>query len=761
MIEIYRKGFRLDIPPEQVVTFKKAQNLNGIQSRYAYSNTISVEKTANNIKLLELFELPTGKVSTLMNGFTVDVVLNGSIQLKNQTMQVQKETKKTVDLYLLYSDNALVVQLKKQYMNFITSDIFYKKTVADWIAKRGGAFARTAFVEAQDKSGLYVVEEMPIMLNVQELVKRIFVSNGYTVYGDFFLNNTTVKDYFVAPNQGVYEVYSGTGAGFAPVFASDVDLFTFFTWALQFFNSYASVDDTNRTVIVNQWTNLGNFKTGYIDYSKYFVDYKDFTFQSKLAKINELTYADSGTTFNSFFSNTLSSQDKATYLASAFGTGSLNIFDDSEVDPVTGGIGVRTNGATGESSAIRMMKISSGDALNRIFVGGSPSEPIYGPKAKPVSMRDVYTEFHKDYTEFILSPLIQNLIFRYDDILASTFSLTRVFFIEQQASYWIPLEINFSTKKDEIVIKAMLIKKRKVPSPILNDFNSILLDFKEKAVFPFDYLMSMYPMPPNQYPIQDVIFKNYDESKNRLYINDVLLPSAGLPQVFPLSSIVSIKIEANQPSDITPDRNTDSLYIQVVDTNGGVSNEAFINIKHTGVASLESNFNQPEPFSYERYTFDIGGFSANFLSYIAGQKPNLNNTVTSVTQIITGSPDDSYNLVQAVEAYVNVKVTVNPFTLYLRTENNGIGKARAVFKLYVSYGSVATQLYQYNSGDNQTQTIQAPRREVTTPSLPSGTKIRVYAVYSFDNRRGSNSGSMDVQTAVSDFSVDISTIKTV
>ena len=129
MIEIYRKGFRLDIPPGQVVTFKKSQNLNGIQARYAYSNTVQAELTANNRKLLELFELPTSKVNTLQNGFTVDVVLNGSIQLKNQTLTIAKENKKTVDLYLLYTDNALVVKLKGQYMNLITSGFEYKKTV--------------------------------------------------------------------------------------------------------------------------------------------------------------------------------------------------------------------------------------------------------------------------------------------------------------------------------------------------------------------------------------------------------------------------------------------------------------------------------------------------------------------------------------------------------------------------------------------------------------------------------------------------------
>jgi hypothetical protein len=136
MIEIFRKGFRLDINPTQVITFKKSQNLNGIQDRYAYSNTISLDKTANNKKLLELFDLPTNKVASLMNGYTVDVVLNGSINLRNQTLKIQKETLEKVDTYLLYSDNTLVVKLKEQYLNAIAAGFLYKKTLEDFTTKR-------------------------------------------------------------------------------------------------------------------------------------------------------------------------------------------------------------------------------------------------------------------------------------------------------------------------------------------------------------------------------------------------------------------------------------------------------------------------------------------------------------------------------------------------------------------------------------------------------------------------------------------------
>lgn len=755
MIEIFRKGFRLDINPTQVITFKKSQNLNGIQDRYAYSNTISLAKTANNKKLLELFDLPTNKVASLMNGYTVDVVLNGSINLRNQTLKIQKETLEKIDTYLLYSDNALVVKLKEQYLNAIAAGFLYKKTLEDFTTKSNGITSRTAFVETQEKSGLYVIEEMPILIQLQELLKLIFTQNNYTVFGDFFVANNDVSEYYVAPNQGVYQIYSA-GDGFAPTFETTLNAFDFLSQTLAFFNCYAEVDDTYKTVVVNKWTNLENYKNSYVDYSKYFVNYTDYTFQSKLAKRNELTYSDSGTLFNSFFNNNLSSQDKATYLSSAFGAGSLLTFDDSEIQD-GGTIEVRANGATGESSAVRIFKISSTTAALPVYVNGV-AVATSNFRAVSVSMQNVYNTFHKDYTDFILTPLVTNLVMRYGAILAATFSLTKVFFVEQLSSYWIPLEVNFSTKKDQISIKAMLIKKRKVPSPTLNNFNSIFLDFKEKAVFPLSYLASMYPMPPNEYAWDVVIFKSYDQDENTLFVNDVEVPANTLPQAFAIADIVTIKLLANKLTDTAPDTNTDSLYIQAIDTNGGVSNEAYINIKHTGVANLESNFEQFDDITYSRNNFDIGKIRIMPLNYVVGLKPNLNNTISSVTQLQTGDlPNDTFNLVQTSEPYTNVKMIIEPFTIFLRTANNGIGKARATVQVTVYDGVTETQLYQIGSADNASQTFNIPKLTATFASVPSGRKLRMFIYYFFDNRRGSNSGSMDVETTVSGVKVAINT----
>ena len=753
-IEIFRKGFRFDIKPDQVVTFKKSQNLNGIQDRYAYSNTVSMEKTANNKKLLELFDLPTNKVGSLMNGYEVDVVLNGSINLRNQTLKIQKENKETVETYLLYTDNALVVKLKETYINSVASGYTYKKTISDFLAKN-------VFVETQQKSGLYVIEEMPLLINAQELLRKVFTDNNYTVFGDFFEEGSLFADYFVAPNKGIYQVYSGSGDGFAPSFDPVLNAFTFLNGILAYFNCYADVDDTYKTVVVNRWTNLEAYKANYIDYSRFYVDYQDYLFQSKLAKRNELKYSDSGTAYDSFFANNLSSEEKATYLSSVFGTGTLNIFDDSKLE-VGGNIPLRPNGAVGEISAVRIFKKSSLPITANVFVGGIAT-PVTNYQAVPVSMQTIYTDFHKDYTDFILTPLVTNLKFRYDAIMAADFSLTKVFFVEQLASYWIPLEINFSTKKDSITVKAMLIKKRKVESPTLYNLNSVLLNFKEKALFPLTSLLSLYPIPPNKYPWDIIIFKSYNQDYNKLFINDVLITVASLPQAFNIADISTIKFEANKATDTVADKNSDSFYIQAIDTNGGVSNEAYINVVHTGVASLESNFKQSEEYVYSRKGFDKGNILVSPNTYVLGLKPNLNTTIHQTETKISGlyPTNDTFNLVEVTDNYTNVRIDIASFSLYLRTKKRTYGKARATGTIKVSDGINSFNLYQVSSADNAENTFNIPALSYTFPNVPIGRKIRVYFHFFFDNLRGSNSGSMDVELAINNWEVKIATSKSI
>jgi len=240
------------------------------------------------------------------------------------------------------------------------------------------------------------------------------------------------------------------------------------------------------------------------------------------------------------------------------------------------------------------------------------------------------------------------------------------------------------------------------------------------------------------------------------------VPANSLPQIFLLTDVTSIMIEANKPADTVPDKNTDSLYIQAQDTNGGISNEAYINIKHSGIASLESNFIQGGIMEYSRLGFDNGGIYFNPLNYVVGPKPNINDTFNGVTQSRSAEgANDRLNLIQTKGSYPDVKVAIAPFNLYLKTQSNGNGKARATVKLVVYNGATYMQLAEWGSGDNQEQSFIYPGTVLSLGALPTGRKVRVFLAYDFDNRRGSNSGSMNVFTNVTNFKVDISTTKTV
>jgi len=739
MIELFRKGFRLDIARSQVVTFKKAINLNGIQGSYSYSNTFPIDLTANNRKLLDLPELPGGKLNTLQNGYVMDVVLNGSIQLRNQIVKVTKESKTKADIYVLYSDSSIVLKLKSTLINDVVSEFRYKKTFADFVAKSSTEFsanAPVAYVQTQSNAGQYVIEEMPQLIRLSYVIKKMLADIGYTLYGDFTATRTEIGRYLIAPNAGIYQIYDGTGEGFAPNFDKNLTAFDLLSQTLAYFNCYASIDDTAKAVIINRWTNLGNYKDNFKDYSKYFVDYSDFTFQSKLAKTNDLTYADSENTFNSFFTNPLSSQDRATYLASKFGSGSTQLFSDSEVFE-NDTISVRENNEIGETSAVRIYTIDTNPVVLPLYGGGVRLGGALGFRAASVPMRAIYNEFHKAYTDFILTPLIQNLEFKYDAILAAEFSLTEVFFIEQQSAYWIPLEISFSTKADKINVRAMLIKSRKVVSPTLNNFNAVLLDFKQKVIFTKAMLLSMYPFPvPNEYPWEVVIFKSYDQLKNRVFVNNILLPANALPQAFNMSDLSegSIVLESNDDGQSQPNTLTDSLYLQALDTNGGISNEAYITLKHTGVAKLESNFLQSTDYEYEHSGFRATTVQVTPFDYMVGLRPNINNTITSAsTQVFINNqlPPVSFNLVAPSQSFQQIRVEVPAFEIRFQTTANVNSQPKTDYKIYCSFGSTLITLRSGSILGVGLNVLQVARISVALNNVQTGQNIKVYFRFDF------------------------------
>jgi len=94
----------------------------------------------------------------------------------------------------------------------------------------------------------------------------------------------------------------------------------------------------------------------------------------------------------------------------------------------------------------------------------------------------------------------------------------------------------------------------------------------------------------------------------------------------------------------------------------------------------------------------------------------------------------------------------------LRTKSNGIGKARGHFKLYIEHGNRnLIEVLAVDTGDNETKNILTTPYSFNIPNIPNGSKIYIFGFYLFENRRGLNSGSIDVETRVNNFSVDIST----
>ena len=237
-----------------------------------------------------------------------------------------------------------------------------------------------------------------------------------------------------------------------------------------------------------------------------------------------------------------------------------------------------------------------------------------------------------------------------------------------------------------------------------------------------------------------------------------------MPRAFNIADISTINFEANKATDTGADKNSDSFYIQAIDTNGGVSNEAYINVVHTGVASLESNFEQVGEYAYSRENFVSRSIVVSPNTYVLGLKPNLNTTIHQTeTKVIDDSPiaNDTFNLVEVTDNYTNVRIDTAAFPLYLRTNNRGNGKARATATIKVSDGVNTYNLYQVSSADNSENTFNIPALAYNFPNVPIGRKIRVFIHFAFDNRREFSLGGIDVWTTINNFEVKITTTKTI
>src|SRR6478736_6149194 len=197
MIQISINNELLDIDADTLVTFKKSQLLNGIQGAYSFSNNFNLKDSAKNRRLLGINYLPNSKAKSMTSGYTVDIVLNGCIFLKAQKLKVQKEAKGSIPVYIIFTDSFLVAKAKEVLLNQVNLGTDYVKSLANFQSYNfdGIPLVRTAPVSAQDKSGFVVIEEVPILLNVRDLVLRVFTALGYSYTGDILTDENIGKYY--------------------------------------------------------------------------------------------------------------------------------------------------------------------------------------------------------------------------------------------------------------------------------------------------------------------------------------------------------------------------------------------------------------------------------------------------------------------------------------------------------------------------------------------------------------------------------------
>lgn len=587
MIELFINNERLDMG-DTVVTFRKAQQLNGVQDRYSFSNNFDLPPTSKNKRLLNISYLPNSKAKSMTAGYDVDVVVNGCIFLKNQKLKVQKETEKSIPVYVLFSDSYLTTQLKTLPVNSVDTGVLYAKTLPSYLGHNGpfNNFARTAYLSAQELSGFVVVNETPILYNLVGFVKKIMLQFGYTPFGDFFEDAELAKYYF-NPNVGIYE---SDGIARKPLLDVNVNCQAFLADVLTTFNAFAVISDVDKNINIALWKNIEAIKSDFVDYSTKFVDFEEYSFSGGLAKKNTLEYASSLPSYNSFFENNKSVEEQTSYLKSDFGAGNMGLFSDQET------VTIRTNLETQDAKIFRLYKFESTFADRNVYYNGNPSTRAVYAAYSP-NIFDIWQNFHQAYCRNIALPTIANLTFRYDAIFLNAFKMTEIFYVKQLASYWLPLELSFSTKKDAVKVRALMIEKTHVDIPIIYD-RSVSVNFGEIITIPD--ASSLYSAS-NISPLSDLKVVNFDKTKNRVYItgsDNAEVEIVSFPTLIDVKTKFKIRIEH---TEVPNKKSSSDLQFQLISLEGGESRVGKLTIRHNGYVNYKSEFLPVAPGTVYNY----------------------------------------------------------------------------------------------------------------------------------------------------------------
>ena len=664
MIQIFINNEELDLDVKTLVTFKKSQQLNGIQNQYSYSNNINLDDSPKNRRLLGINYLPNSKAKSMTAGYSCDIVLNGCIFLKKQTLKVQKESKGQIPIYLIFTDNFFTAKAKEISLNQVYLNANYNRTITNFRNKNQSAgILRTAPISAQDASGLVVVEEVNPLLNIEIMMQKVISYLGYNFEGDFFID-VEVKKYYTNANVGVYATDG------KPFFDPNLSAYDFVVYVLKTFNAFIDVSDSEKSAGIYLWKNIETIKKNFVDFSDYYTDFAEYTFEGGLSKKNTMAYNSIPDFYNGYFENNKSIVEASEYLKSDFGAGSQRLFDDQEIEE-NGNILPRVIGETSEPSTLNVYRFESDlSAVSVYYLGVKNDLNMY--RAFSPNIYELYTAFHFAYTKNISLPTLGNFEFRYDAIFLARLKMQQVFFIKQLSSYWLPLELNFSTAKDKVSVKSLMIQKTSADVPVIFDTN-VSVGFY--GIFTIANANALYSAL-NKSPQSIFVVQNFDTSKNKVFItgsDNTRTEILAFPYTIDIKTKFVLEFENKDPVN---KKDSSDLLFQFISEEGGVSRVGKINIQHNGIASYVSEFKSALDTDFTFTRNDVNNFTA-LVNYSVKENTILNIPVTLLPATNEGAVNDFKVLDFQKKQYVKCILKIG--TGIYKCSNQG-GKARAETK---------------------------------------------------------------------------------
>jgi hypothetical protein len=756
MIRIAIAGQYLLLNEKQIVTFKKSQNLNGVSDLFSYSNNFPIPKNSFNSKIINATYLPTSKGKFLAKSIIVDMVLSDCIFLKNQILKISSEDQNNYNAYIIYSGSNFENKAKNFTLN--TIDFFegnYSKTLSSFLSLNGAnPNYRTSQITQQDIGGFLVIEESQPLINIKYLFQKLTNEIGYRIVGDFHTDVDFPK-YFTSANSSIYDDTDSVAKSY---FDPSTVAYEVMINILVLFNAYVTIDETKKVMTFGFWKNIDKLRINHKDYTNFYLDFTSYGFKSQFAKSNTMEYATDNKFFNSYFSLTGTEIDSFSYLKSNFGAGVLKFFSNSTFDGA-GAIVPRTDKTIGAKGTMNIFVFTGEPPVSAdIYYNNTKSTNLLNV-AKSPNILQIYNEFHALYVKNVSNQISGEFKFRYDSIFLHNFKMNDVFFIKNISSYWLPTEINYASNKKNISIKALMIQKVSLQSPLIFDATDIQLNFNETKEIPnFSIIYDIR----NQSPMKDFIVLSFDQLKTRLWVKDdsgLFVEVVSLPTIFPAANILEIKVE-----NIHPINEKISSYItyQAVSQEGQNSNVARVKITTTGIAYFKSDFYQNigDTFSKDinnQRNWDVHFNTSLLVKDAQGNLISNNIPVTLEPAYGEMSNLNAGNVLNFSRAMANVKVTIFIGRVRLWVSNLATGRDTVSFDLNLDRNGVFEHVFHsfsaQDAGGSANEVIQQNISRTYTFNANANDVFRINCYFKGRSGRGDMHGVVEAQNINWSFSV--------